>query len=114
MSACVRWPRPNSQQRRPRAENHPRRGRQQTAGEAKKKGDKGKQRHPSKAQQLAKGIQQLAEEYLPRLKKYEAQEAILDGRNSYAKTDHDATFMRMKEDAAAAQHGTRRADPQSD
>lgn len=68
------------------------------AGEGKKKGDKRKQRHKSKAEQLAKGIRQLAEEYLPRLEKYEEQEAILAGRNSYAKTDHDATFMRMKED----------------
>ncbi len=32
------------------------------------------------------------------LNKYEAQEKILDGRNSYSKTDTDATFMRMKED----------------
>lgn len=32
------------------------------------------------------------------LDKYEAQEKILDGRNSYSKTDTDATFMRMKED----------------
>jgi hypothetical protein len=68
------------------------------AGEGKKKGDKRKQRHKSKTEQLAKGIQQLAEKYLPRMKKYEEQEAILAGRNSYAKTDHDATFMRMKED----------------
>lgn len=30
--------------------------------------------------------------------KYEAQEAILEERNSYSKTDTDATFMRMKED----------------
>jgi transposase len=30
--------------------------------------------------------------------KYEQQEAILGGRNSYSKTDPDATFMRMKED----------------
>jgi transposase len=65
---------------------------------AKQKGDKRKQRHKTKAQQLAKGIQQLAEEYLPRLKKYAKQEAILAGRNSYAKTDQDATFMRMKDD----------------
>jgi transposase len=68
------------------------------AAEVKKPDDKRKSRHKSKAQRLAKGIQQLAEEYLPRLKQYEEQEAILDGRNSYAKTDHDATFMRMKED----------------
>ncbi len=32
------------------------------------------------------------------LDKYEAQEKILDGRNSYSKTDNDATFMRMKDD----------------
>lgn len=32
------------------------------------------------------------------LKKYEAQEKILNGRSSYSKTDTDATFMRMKED----------------
>ena len=32
------------------------------------------------------------------LHKYEEQEAILGGRNSYSKTDPDATFMRMKED----------------
>lgn len=30
--------------------------------------------------------------------KYEKQEAILGERNSYSKTDNDATFMRMKED----------------
>lgn len=30
--------------------------------------------------------------------KYEQQEAILGARNSYSKTDPDATFMRMKED----------------
>lgn len=30
--------------------------------------------------------------------KYEQQEAILETRNSYSKTDTDATFMRMKED----------------
>lgn len=32
------------------------------------------------------------------VEKYNTQEKILDGRNSYSKTDEDATFMRMKED----------------
>ncbi len=32
------------------------------------------------------------------LKKYQQQEKILNGRSSYSKTDHDASFMRMKED----------------
>lgn len=37
-----------------------------------------------------------------KLAKYEAQEDLLDGRNSYAKTDTDATFMRMKDDRLRA------------
>ncbi|MBZ9632684.1 transposase, partial [Salegentibacter sp. LM13S] len=32
------------------------------------------------------------------LKKYQEQEALLGKRNSYSKTDPDATFMRMKDD----------------
>jgi transposase len=33
-----------------------------------------------------------------KLSEYETQEAILGKRNSYSKTDHDATFMRTKDD----------------
>jgi len=33
-----------------------------------------------------------------KLDEYKAKEEILDGRNSYSKTDTDASFMRMKED----------------
>lgn len=33
-----------------------------------------------------------------KLEEYAVKEQILDGRNSYSKTDNDATFMRMKED----------------
>src|SRR3954453_3823829 len=33
-----------------------------------------------------------------KLDEYKVKEEILDGRNSYSKTDNDATFMRMKED----------------
>jgi len=35
---------------------------------------------------------------VPKLEKYEEQERILAGRNSYSKTDEDATMMRMKDD----------------
>lgn len=66
--------------------------------ESKKKGSQHKHKHKSKAQRLSKGIRRLSEECLPRLRKYEQQEAILGERNSYAKTDPDATFMRMKDD----------------
>jgi len=51
-----------------------------------------------KDRNLKKAIQKLEKDYLPRLEKYEEQEKKLAGRNSYSKTDEDATFMRMKED----------------
>ena len=47
---------------------------------------------------LQKSMETL-EDYLSRLKKYNHQIHICGGRNSYSKTDHDATFMRMKEDS---------------
>lgn len=47
---------------------------------------------------LAKTAKQLEKDYLPRKKKYEEQEKKFNGRNSYSKTDEEATFMRMKED----------------
>lgn len=47
---------------------------------------------------LQKSIE-ILEDYLSRLKKYNQQIHICGERNSYSKTDHDATFMRMKEDA---------------
>ncbi len=37
-----------------------------------------------------------------KLAKYEGQEDLLSGRNSYSKTDTDATFMRMKDDRLRA------------
>lgn len=45
-----------------------------------------------------KQLDELQQEYLPRLEKYENQLKTLGTRNSYSKTDPDATFMRMKED----------------
>lgn len=45
-----------------------------------------------------KQVQQLRDDYLPRLQKYEVQIETLGDRNSYSKTDESATFMRMKED----------------
>ncbi|KZU53341.1 Mobile element protein [Lactiplantibacillus plantarum] len=33
------------------------------------------------------------------MREHQAQQAIYDQRNSYSKTDHDATFMRVKEDS---------------
>jgi len=47
---------------------------------------------------LKKAKKLIETDYLPRMEKYEEQERILEERRSYSKTDHDATFMRMKED----------------
>jgi hypothetical protein len=50
---------------------------------------------------LKKAVKKLEKEHLPRLKKYEEQEKVLAGRNSYSRTDPDASNLRMKEDRAA-------------
>jgi transposase len=36
--------------------------------------------------------------YLTRQRKYDQYKALFKGRNSFSKTDHDATFMRLKDD----------------
>jgi transposase len=51
-------------------------------------------------QALKKAVKKLEQEDLLRLEKYEKQERLLDGRNSYSKTDPDASSLRMKEDRA--------------
>jgi hypothetical protein len=40
----------------------------------------------------------LENKYLPKLEEYEKQLVILGNRNSYSKTDPDATFMHLKDD----------------
>ena len=45
-----------------------------------------------------KQVEKLDKEHLPKLQKYEKQLKIMGERNSYSKTDTDATFMRMKDD----------------
>jgi len=60
----------------------------------KKRGRRGK----SKLQKAQAALKKLEADCLPRQKKYEEQELKLAGRNSYSKTDVDATFMRMKDD----------------
>jgi hypothetical protein len=46
---------------------------------------------------LKKELKTVQKEYLPKEKKYERAKRICGKRNNYSKTDHDATFMRMKE-----------------
>ena len=47
--------------------------------------------------ELQKDLEML-EKFQERQEKYDEHKRTLDGRSSYSKTDHDATFMRMKED----------------
>jgi len=50
---------------------------------------------------VRKALKKLEGDCLVRLEKYEQQEETLKGRNSYSKTDPDASSMRMKEDRGA-------------
>ncbi|MCM3007122.1 IS5/IS1182 family transposase, partial [Priestia koreensis] len=50
-----------------------------------------KRKEPKKAQKQF-------QDFVKRKTKYENDMAIFNDRNSYSKTDHDATFMRMKDD----------------
>jgi transposase len=50
------------------------------------------------SKKIAKAKKDLEQKMLPKLEKYEEQEQKLEGRNSYSKTDTDATFMRGKDD----------------
>jgi len=47
---------------------------------------------------LKRELKTIEKDYLPRKKKYEKAKRICGKRNSYSKTDTEATFMRMKED----------------
>lgn len=57
-----------------------------------------KLRKPKEGATVRKAMKKLEKDCLVRLKKYEEQEQTLHGRSSYAKTDPDASCMRMKED----------------
>jgi len=52
----------------------------------------------NKGKEELKQIKALEEKHLPKLEEYEDKLEKLGNRNSYSKTDEDATFMRMKED----------------
>lgn len=58
----------------------------------------GERQQPKKETQAARqALKKLQNDCLPRLEKYEQQTQTLAGRSSYAKTDPDASCMRMKE-----------------
>ncbi len=57
-----------------------------------------KLREKPKDKQLKKAVKKLERDFIPRMEKYERYEETFEGRNSFSKTDEDATFMCMKED----------------
>lgn len=52
----------------------------------------------STSKKLRRKMDKLEHDHLGKLQEYEQHESKLNGRNSYSKTDEDATFMRMKDD----------------
>ena len=50
------------------------------------------------SRQEARTVKKIKEESIPKMEEYREHLEIMGERNSYSKTDHDATFMRMKED----------------
>lgn len=54
--------------------------------------------NPKASSKSKSKLRYIKKNYPSSLKRYEKQEEILGGRNSYSKTDPEATFMRMKDD----------------
>lgn len=58
---------------------------------------KGSSVNTQKRQRIKKFRNQLRKDYIPRKQRYEEAREILQERNSFSRTDPDATFMRIKE-----------------
>ncbi len=58
----------------------------------------GKDTRKVKRRKLKKVLKKVREDFSVRAEKYEEYQVLFNGRNSFSKTDTDATFMRMKED----------------
>lgn len=66
--------------------------------EIKEQPVKGKDARKVKRRQLKKVLNKVQNDFSVRAEKYEDYQETFEGRNSFSKTDTDATFMRMKED----------------
>ena len=58
-----------------------------------------KENESALTKQQRKAVEKIADESVSKMREYEEKLDTLGERNSYSKTDRDATFMRMKEDA---------------
>jgi len=59
---------------------------------------KGKDERKTQRRKLKKVLRKVKDDFSVRTEKYENYQETFEGRNSFSKTDTDATFMRMKED----------------
>lgn len=59
---------------------------------------KGKDERKTKRRNLKKVLHKVRDDFSVRAEKYECYQELFKGRNSFSKTDTDASFMRMKED----------------
>ncbi len=59
---------------------------------------KGKDERKTQRRKLKKVLRKVKDDFSVRAEKYEKYQETFEGRNSFSKTDTDATFMRMKED----------------
>ena len=59
---------------------------------------KGKDERKTQRRKLKKVLRKVKDDFSVRAEKYENYQETFNGRNSFSKTDTDATFMRMKED----------------
>ena len=59
---------------------------------------KGPDQRKQVRRRLKKHHRKVSQDFLPRKRKYKKHFETFNGRNSYSKTDTDATFMRMKDD----------------
>ena len=59
---------------------------------------KGTDDRKTKRRKLRKVLRKVKDDFSVRAEKYETYQETLEGRNSFSKTDTDATFMRMKDD----------------
>ncbi|MEL3961140.1 IS1182 family transposase [Lysinibacillus endophyticus] len=67
--------------------------------EIKNETDKGiRKEKRQECSRLQKSVKKIREDFIPRMAKYKEQKELFGDRNSFSKTDKDATFMRMKED----------------
>lgn len=59
---------------------------------------KGRDERKQKRRRFKKYYRKITTDFMARKEKYRAYQALFEGRNSFSRTDTDATFMRMKDD----------------